>query len=344
MHINRRLGAAIGSALVLAALIPASASAAPVLKQLPGLPGASGNGAWGINDSGVAVGWANVAKTSHAVRWAADGTITDLGTAADDTGSGATAINNAGTAAGSSSGSKGQRAATWSSAGQISLLPSLPDAVYCEAEAINESGATAGYCSPTYSSTDRHAVRWTADGTHVTDLGALAGSKGSGATAIGRDGTVAGWAYGSDYEQHAMRWSPDGTATTLANLPDGYYSSAAGINDSGAIVGKVQASIGSSYGVFAVRWDPDGTVTTLKGADVADHPDSELFAISSAGVAVGLSTDAAGNDNGARWGADGTFTDLGSLAGSGNFTFATAVNTAGVIVGSSGGNAVRWAS
>jgi hypothetical protein len=140
--------------------------------------GVSQSEAVAINDSGIAVGYADKfdafgnAKGERAVRWDAAGTALELGNLGTSTtgssGSHASAINAAGVAVGYSSkfdaagNSKGQRAVRWDATGAVQELGTLGTTTdgntVSEAYALNAAGIAVGY-----------AHHYAADGTQLGD-------------------------------------------------------------------------------------------------------------------------------------------------------------------------------
>ncbi|WP_086826310.1 hypothetical protein [Allokutzneria sp. NRRL B-24872] len=346
MSTGRTLGALV-AASAFAFGVPAVAGAESTITALAELPGSSGSGAWGVNNYGVAVGWANTAGTSHAVRWAENGAVTDLGTLPGDTASRATAIAWNGTVVGRSSSPQGSRAVRWSPDGVITALASLPGTTHCTAESIDVHDIAAGYCAADSSASSGRAVRWAPDGA-VTELGALPDSKVSRALGISYDKVVVGWAQRADGSRRAVRWAEDGTATELPSLPGGEQSEARGINN-GVIAGKVWVYAQGRGVNHAVRWNADGTVTDLGALPGTSGAQSEARAVTAGGIhgassVAGESQTAEGRYTAVLWSPSGVATNLGTLpdAGPGTITFATALNASNVVVGSSGGRAVRW--
>jgi hypothetical protein len=168
----------------------------------------------------------------------------------------------------------------------------------------------------------------------------------------------------------AFRWDASGAdAMELGNLSttsDGNADSAAfAMNSSGTIVGySSRFSVGLNIGRRAVRWDASGTTATELGASFSEGlglgiSDSTALAINAAGTIVGQAqkTKEGGFDFGprpVRWDVGSTApTELGNLGTFHDFAAgsARAINTSGVIVGSStkygfdsyfGERAVRW--
>jgi probable HAF family extracellular repeat protein len=192
------------------------------------LPGfGSDSSAYSVNDKGDFAGSATVSANgtnwTHAVAWL-NGAVTDLGTLGGDS-SEASSINASGQIAGAS-GTK---------PGAGSLL--LDDTA--------------------------HAVLW-ANGT-MTDLGTLGGDSSS-ATALNDKGQVVGWsgttpgggALAFDPSARAFVWD-GGTMVSLGGLDGGSISSAAAINNNGAIVGY---AIDAKNEQRAVIWE-NGAIVDL---------------------------------------------------------------------------------
>jgi probable HAF family extracellular repeat protein len=136
----------------------------------------------------------------------------------------------------------------------------------------------------------------------------------------------------NDFE-HAFRW-PDanGGMADLGTLPGGETSAAHGINGYGHVVGTSATSTGENH---AVRWSPEGVIADLGtlGASPA-----EARGINDSGRAVGFSATPSGQTRAFRTAAYSPIApltdDLGTLPG-GAFSFAYAINNAGITVGSS---------
>jgi hypothetical protein len=312
--------------------------------------GLTSSGAFGINTAGTAVGYADkytggVKLGSRAVRW-------------DATGDAATELGNLGTDSGGST---------------ISI-----------ANAINTGGATVGYAEKYVGGADvgPRAVRWDAGGTAATELSNLGttdfGYTNSVAFGINSSGAAVGYAYkytgGIDVGSRAVRWDASGAATELGNLGTtingGTTSQAWAVNAAGTSVGIAQKYNGAAdVGTRAVRWDASGTAATELGTlgnDLAGKTTSYAYAINAAGTAVGYADKYVGTDRftnrnigprAVRWGASGTAaTELGRLGTDSTgvtSTYASAINAAGIAVGSAqlytggtliGQRAVLWNS
>jgi hypothetical protein len=330
-------------------------------------------GARDINEAGIAVGSVVGLDASYvAVRWDASGAATELESLGSNSAAGA--VNDAGTAVGSSwkhnsSGAyRGIRAVRWDASGnaatELDNLGPNGGFAFNYAVAINAAGAAVGQADIDFGiGTDEYygtrAVRWDAASTEVTELGNL-GTDPSGITYgiaydINADGTAIGWANMYDVWEYlgsrAVRWDASGTAATeLGNLGTDANSitesSAVAINDAGTTVGyaNLYDGLGESLGRRAVRWDASGTVATELGNLGAGDgiTETDVFAISDAGVAVGYADDYddSGTNLGERavyWGLDAVAVDLNTLidpVSGWTLNRATAISNTGWIGGS----------
>jgi probable HAF family extracellular repeat protein len=212
-----------------------------------------GDSARGINDSGVIVGtrWAGTFK--QAVRWDANGQISDLTPLSRFDSSEAEDVNNNGVAVGDAilrTGNDYNRyAMRWEADGTATKLGLLNGYKECIATAVNAAGTAVGNCwNP--SANDSHAVRWDSAG-NVVDLGVLCGVR-SWATGINDSGTVVGSATDGRGNSHAVAWDQHNACRDLGNLPGGTWAVAREINNAGAIVGYARHSAAPFH---AVRWD-----------------------------------------------------------------------------------------
>jgi probable HAF family extracellular repeat protein len=191
-------------------------------------PGPSESSAYGINDSGTAVGITYDANgQAHGTIWSASGT-TDLG---ED--SYAMAIDGAGEVVGGN----GQAFAVVH--GQVHGLASPEDIIWSAAYGINDAGTIVGdgqLANGTF-----RGIVWNPDGAS-TVLGTFGGSS-SQATGVNASGEVVGFASLADGYQHAFS-EVGGTMSDLGTLGGG-SSYAYGVNDSGEIVGYSWLADGS---------------------------------------------------------------------------------------------------
>jgi probable HAF family extracellular repeat protein len=225
-------------------------SAGGAVVNLGMLPG----NAWGsapsseahaINDAGVVVGESTTPGNtdSHAVRWDAAGTITDLGAQLEpdptkyQVWSVAFGINNNGTVVGFYSGPAtggSKHACLWTAAGDFVDLGTLPIGTYSVATAINDLGQVTGYSDNGYVDFHGpHAFRW--EGGLMSDLGPLGNryqscsnyyycAYSSKGYAINKFGQVAGESAGKDsscieFSAHAFFIDPKWPAGLQAYYP-----------------------------------------------------------------------------------------------------------------------------
>src|SRR5438105_4280906 len=202
-----------------------------------------------------------------------------------------------------------------------------------------------------------HAVRWDASGTPPMELGNL-GTESSGkwnsyVSAINTAGVAVGTSNkfidGNWVGNRAVRWDALGRVTELDALGKNNpgYTYAQAINKIGTAVGQGDKySGGMRVGGSALRWDASGTAVTELGNLGTDNSGAgagEVLAINDAGAAVGSSVKYIGGTNlgtrAVRWDASGTAaTELGNLGADSNgatVSIASAINSAGTVVGSS---------
>jgi probable HAF family extracellular repeat protein len=194
-----------------------------------------------------------------------------------------------------------------------------------QANAINTLGQVVGTSSATWS--DRAYLYY---GGTMTDLGTLGGaiSRATGVSVNAGGEVVGGSQNGTQY--HAFVY--DGTMHDLGTL-GGLSSSANGINDSGVVVGYAYTTVGLPRAFLY-----DGSMHDL-GTFGGNY--SSARAINAAGTIVGYAYTTAGAQHAFRY-ADGTMTDLGTLAGA-TYSDAFGINTLGQVVGYSnyGGGPAR---
>jgi probable HAF family extracellular repeat protein len=166
--------------------------------------------------------------------------------------------------------------------------------------------------------------------------------RGGGGTAVGinNSGLVIGRS-GTNYntEARGFVWGRGPKMQTLASLPGGDFSEAAGINDLGDITG----SFNTNANLRALLWTRNGEVREL-GALPGDSA-SRARSINIARQVVGSSMGPNGV-SGFLWTKREGMQRLAPLPGS-DFSEATAINNAGVIAGTAGlahgdHRAVRW--
>lgn len=239
-------------------------------------------------------------------------------------------INNQGQAVGwllTASGA--QHAILWDGAATYDLGSS-------RASAINDMGLISG-TSDANINQQSHASIWSQN--TRTDLGTIGGNTSEG-LAINSSGQIVGGAYTNNFAAyHAVIWS-NGTSTDLGTLPGGDRSEARAINDGSQVVGYSYTSAGVGH---ATLWS-NGTVTDL---GTLGGQESYAYGINNAGQIIGWAS-VAGNRamHATLWNGDVAI-DLGALESPANTSWASAINSNGVIVGGSqvagGGNhAVLW--
>ena len=138
-------------------------------QDLGTLPGGAWSAAYGLNDSGTAVGYGDLASgLFRAMVWNADGSVTQLGTLGGAN-SYATAVNNAGEVIGHAGTSSGYEHAFLDSGGVMQDLGTL-DGGCSYAYGINSSGAIVGY---SWSETANNPDAFVYSGGAMQDLNAL---------------------------------------------------------------------------------------------------------------------------------------------------------------------------
>lgn len=212
------------------------------MQDLGTLGGASSS-AYGINASGLVVGYADTAGNAayHAFLYSG-GSMQDLGTLGGSN-SLAYGINAAGQVVGYSSTSSGVNHAFLYANGTMQDLGVLSGSGNSRAYAINNTGQVVGYSNATAAS-GIHAFLYS--GGVMQDLGTLGGSS-SGAYGINASGQVVGYASTTgNVANHAFLYS-GGVMQDLGTL-GGSESRALGINDAGIVVGF--SSTGSQNHAF----------------------------------------------------------------------------------------------
>jgi probable HAF family extracellular repeat protein/predicted outer membrane repeat protein len=243
-----------------------------------GTLGGSNSQAFGINEAGQVVGFADTTDGyKHAFLWDADKGMRDLGTLGGND-STAYGINNFGQVVGSSGLTSGQLHAFLWENGSMTDLGILTGGSSSEARAINDAGQVAGEARTARNNYSwQHAFIWQ-DGL-MTDLGTF--PKPSRQYSLAHDISSSGQVVGSAGEQ-AFIWQ-DANGNLLSDpgemsdlgLTQAGVSDAHGINDMGQVVGTSSAS-------YAFIWDAvNGTVNL--GLDRNSNP----TAINDAGQIVG---------------------------------------------------------
>ncbi|MFD9698062.1 hypothetical protein [Lentzea sp. NPDC059081] len=259
---------------------------------LPAWPGDTASSANAVNASGVIVGDSSNTQRRHAVRWAADGSVTDLETLPGGRYAAAEAVNASGLAAGYSYDSPfGQRAVRWGVDGVVTDLGALPGDSESYAWGIISAGAIVG---SSRGSGGLRPVRWDPDGT-ITPLG-----NGNGAAlAINDSGQITGCTNRNGLLDPTL-WSPDGCATTLVPAP-GHTSGSARINASGTVFGSSGTTNGDVRWHAAV-WGEDGVAQLL--GDLSEGDTSVVRWTNDAHTSVGWAT-RGGVTYAVRWASNG---------------------------------------
>jgi probable HAF family extracellular repeat protein len=172
----------------------------------------------------------------------------------------------------------------------------------------------------------------------MTDLGTLGGHNSVGES-VNRSGQVAGWADTSQGVNNAALWNGKKAVDlgALAPLSAGQASIAAGINDSGQVVGTYGTNNPEQAFLYS-----NGTITSLPQPSFTGPFGCEALAINNNSQIAGACWDGTGTAHLVLW-RGGTATDLGTLGTPGTFTNpeAIAINSTGQIAGwvsSSNGN------
>ncbi len=258
-------------------------------------------------------------------------TITELGKLPGATSQIAVAVNNAGVAAGTAT-SAGNltRAVVWDSNGVVKDLGGPTGSSVTRAKAINSQGVIAGEITLSGSTT---GVRFNLDGTHTV----LSPAYDAATTITGIDDTGAIYGYGyeagpTSFRWYALRWDANGVQTYLP-MPKGYLNGGiTAVSPNGIATGWVAGHAGTSR--TAARWNRDGSVTVLSG--IPGGEDARGAGVNQYGEVIGHAVDYDGVTQAVRWNRDGSMTLLGANSGS------TAINDAGVAVGTVGNRPVRW--
>ncbi|CAA9248672.1 MAG: hypothetical protein AVDCRST_MAG41-1824 [uncultured Corynebacteriales bacterium] len=149
----------------------------------------------------------------------------------------------------------------------------------------------------------------------TVDLGSLGGTQ-TFASLINATGQVAGQSTNAAGAQRAFLWT-DGVLTDLGVAPDGTFSLASGLTDSGLVLGYGDTATGSA----AFVWQ-DGVRTELPAPGIGQVRPA---GINDSGTVIGTDVTTSDLRRGFLW-RSGQLTDLGSLE-------PALINDAGVVVG-----------
>lgn len=185
--------------------------------------------AFGLNDSGAAVGYSGAEATLFS-----GGTRTGLGLLTGGETSIAYGINNAGTIVGMALDANGDSRAVTFGTGGPSII-NIAGSAYSQATAISNSGFIVGDTSINASGSAARAFR--ANGSTVDILNFLPGGTFATATGVNDSGVVIG--YGNSTGGGQEGFFSNGTDVTgIGKLPGFNFSRAFGINNAGVIVGS----------------------------------------------------------------------------------------------------------
>jgi len=247
-------------------------------------------------------------------------TATRLEPLSNFVGSYALGINNAGLVVSYSStgGNAASRATIWQAGSAAATGLDGLGGSHSYAWGVNANGQVVGQAELN-GDIFMHAALWQAGATTATDLDTIFGGRNySQASSINNSGLVTG---NGSYYQQAVLWQTGATtAIDLNPLPGGARSIAAGVNDSGLVVG--QADTGGGYG-HAVLWRSGSTAATDLGTLGGYF--SGAAGVNANGLVVGQA-DLPNGSHAALWRPGSTTAiDLGVLSGITNSN-ATGVN------------------
>lgn len=182
----------------------------------------------------------------------------------------------------------------------------------------------------------------------ITDIGTLPNAWPSFPKQVSAAGIAVGGGYtGPNYSGalHALRWNLSGGTVTLEDLTprlgNSIESNALGLNEAGDIVGYFRTAAGDPHAFLLTATGMVDLHSLCNG--VEDGKDaSGAYDVNAHGEVVGfrgITTDGMGSSYRAFYRVDGCTVELPTLGGPSQ---GNAINDNGVIVGSSGGYAVRW--
>ncbi|NVN90873.1 MAG: HAF repeat-containing protein [Desulfuromonadales bacterium] len=307
---------------------PATVFAAGSMKDL-GTLGGHQSWAYAMNDSGQVVGKSDILPITnpahtHAFLYSG-GVMINLGTLGG-TNSEAWGINNSGQVVGWSENSSSIMRAFLYSGGVMTDLGTLNGGTSSRAYAINNAGQIAGVADDANSPHTGafHAFLYSRGG--MTDLGNLDGNPNHSCYgyAINNNGEIVGSCEVTG-AMHAFRYS-GGVMTDLGTL-GGPWSEAHGINDAGEVVGWSNTSGGLAH---AFRYS-GGALIDMGTLNGGQYDISGAFAVNYAGQIVGQSS--ATKNTHAFLYSGSNLIDLGTLGSASEASYATAIDSAGLIAG-----------
>ncbi|MBZ5600094.1 MAG: hypothetical protein LAN83_17435 [Acidobacteriia bacterium] len=301
-----------------------------------GTLGALESGAAAINASGQVVGTLIQlpdGAQDRAYFWSSSTGMQDLGTLPGHDISFAYSINRSGVVvgmSGKSTDSSTFRGFTWTATSGMRSLGKPPGTVNSSAIGINDSGvvlmsACVALCSSS-TLTQHGFVSTPSGGWH--DIGTL-GGQSTFVSAIANDGTVVGCSNPPGYTDcHAFIWTRLGGMRDLGTLNGHYGSVAYAINSLGNVVGESHKKGAAGQDVLWPSGQAARALKSLGGGvsyalGINDHNQIVGYSWVNGGGAHAFLLD----KNGIR--------DLGTLGGVADTSSASAINSSGVVVGSS---------
>ncbi|AIE85229.1 hypothetical protein [Fimbriimonas ginsengisoli] len=201
--------------------------------------------AHGISGVGEVVGSADVAGSTHPLRWDRAGSLTFLSESPESNGW-AFGVNNAGRVVGDTPMSRSPRAAVWERDGSHLILPLPEGALMSEARAISGSGHVIG--DALFAGKTR-AVRWLPTGDTVV-LNLPPGFVESAAIGISETLDVVGTVRDPQDSDTAAYWRTNGVVTVLGSLNGDGSSTALAVNSFGWVVGRSTTRSGAQSRAF----------------------------------------------------------------------------------------------
>ncbi|MFT7463548.1 MAG: putative HAF family extracellular repeat protein [Pseudohongiellaceae bacterium] len=286
LNVSTSLATAAFALLLVAS--PAQAGDASYSYSQIGTFGGPSSAAFGLNDLGQVVGWANIPACfvnghpcRHAFLWD-DGVMTDLGVLPGDEESVGRAINNSGVVAGTSEFNVNQGSGTYHAAVFGNGAPvALPDLGLGQSwvQDINEAGQMVGFSGDPVVDRDR-AVVW--QGGTISNVGDTESHAYNRAEGISETGELVGFAWNLFQPNDSIRF--DGSWSVIGGVDGPFQNSEAkDVNSAGVVVGFQAFPSGNWH---AAVWTPGSPgakdLGSLPGLEV-----SELFDVNEAGWAVG---------------------------------------------------------